>query len=569
MRGLGRLVADTCKACEFHFGAVGTEMTMALVPEAASGGDKSERNLLQAVCSFSIWSIDHVIAFLKRCLTDEAFAVWAPYASLLRGPARNAFQSIRHVPPTADCAQNALVSRVNGKTKDFTRFMSRNTPEDRAAAAAHALSGPALLSSCLFAIRYPTSSKLQFETLGQYADVLSTGLLQPIFINSFDSLKGTFFFADDPSLMAALTQFLRGEHKMTSLSMLTGQLDDIEKHPSGEQTAGFLLEVAVGLALTEASNFTERGAFLQYMRRYEYHNKYVPDHWKSLFQRVHVAPQRVSSFQSQDKAFKTLADFLKAVEALEPTTYFAFCLEIYLTDTNAGPDLVWFVGLSPAAPAAAHAPAAGFLIMFLVGLKWYGGSIPAAEKDKNKRSVNPSRFYTDLKKGLPEDKARCEELSDLCQESMKALMPKLAGIVSMEFLLEHNKQSVPSQHNPFVDTSFNRDGYTVPWLQITVTKEMISGYKREDGAECIFTPEEAVANSPLNEFGAHPAFRKDPVNINAADTGAIVKGVVGVGKKLAVAIVVERTTNGHFQNIDEAVRRLPLSAKILSQFSYP
>jgi hypothetical protein len=388
--------------------------------------------------------------------------------------------------------------------------------------------------------------------------------------------KGTFCFSDDPMLMATLTSYLgkaKASKPCSSLTKLSDSFDIAMKHPSGGQMSGCLLEVAVALALTEATQSPEKDAFLNYMQRYECNSCKIPEPWKRLFQRIHVAPQRVTSAQ-HGKKFKSVSALLEAVTALEPDTYFAFCTDIFLCDTNnAGPDLIWFAGLSPpvgapdgAVTAAAADSSSGFLIMFLAGLKWYGGKIPGPERDKNKRSVDPLRLYTDLDKSDPTPKGDGEQFK-ACQKSLTTLMKsKLAGVVSMEFLFEHDKGANPSKHKPFANEEFAFAGLSVPWLQVTVTKEMVAG--TTEGR----TPEEAFKTSPLYDFGAHKSFHVAPVSINDATQAVMVSNVIGVGKGTADAIIAERNSErGRFKDLKGAVKRLgwkSISSTVLARFSY-
>jgi hypothetical protein len=221
-------------------------------------------------------------------------------------------------------------------------------------------------------MRFPTSQEMQLDNLHQCAVTLPVGVLRPTRITSCDPPRGKFRFSDDPTLMAALASYLQRQ-KRTSLGKLDEYLSVIENNPmaSGSQMSGFLLEIAVGLALTEASLSTAEDAFLMDMQRYSHWRCPLPGIWARLFKRVHIAPQCVSLCADKRK-FPSVCGLLQAVAALESGTFFNFCLELFLFDTNAGPDQIWFVGLRR---NDANPGDAGFLVMFLVGLKWYGRSI--------------------------------------------------------------------------------------------------------------------------------------------------------------------------------------------------
>ena len=58
----------------------------------------------------------------------------------------------------------------------------------------------------------------------------------------------------------------------------------------------------------------------------------------------------------------------------------------------------------------------GAYLLVLVGLKWYARAIPAAEKRKNERPVNPHFRYCDLEKDQSTPQQNCAEKRESCLE---------------------------------------------------------------------------------------------------------------------------------------------------------
>ncbi|MFT7529290.1 MAG: competence protein ComEA [Gammaproteobacteria bacterium] len=56
-----------------------------------------------------------------------------------------------------------------------------------------------------------------------------------------------------------------------------------------------------------------------------------------------------------------------------------------------------------------------------------------------------------------------------------------------------------------------------------------------------------------------------PVNINSADADALAANLVGVGDKIAAAIVADREQNGPFSSIEELMRVKGIGVKTLEK----
>ena len=310
-----------------------------------------------------------------------------------------------------------------------------------------------------------------------WQSLLSSGMVVVEEIAFIDSECGTLLVAENPALSVGATTYLQQSalSPCSVLSALLGSDDVLEKHPSESQLKGFVLETACGLALTESSNRLDL-EFLEYMKRFEYNGHCLPALWHKMLERVLKVPQCVLPLRSDQytwyqkfsdiKRFKTAAELLTAVSQADPQAFFAY----YLPDANAGPDGIWFIRLheeeggggggggavaatsftkesnmATSSVTCKTPDANATIVAVIVGCQWFASTLDQAMRDMSQRSVDPHFLYCDLEQPTPTPKADCTAQYESCRTAIRNLMPKLAGVMSIEFFFEHDKHKPHAQ----------------------------------------------------------------------------------------------------------------------------
>ena len=516
---------------------------------------------------------------MKRFLTDAAFTIWKPYASWFRGAPRRICDSIfelhRDISTTP---MAAFKSSVLNKTMEankvqllFETMQDSNLVSRTGATVVASESRHDPLELALVMTRMPTGG-MKFDDMEQWCMLTSTGA---VFTTRLDfcasrsaadvvskrrvmkDFRSNFVYADDPAMVGGLSHFLNAM-RSSSLSALDRFVQVANEHPSAGVILGFAGEIALGLAFTEYSHTGT--AFVDWISRLDgfpgaaaaaaaagsVSNRLD---WNALLSKVVAEPSFVVSPRvtpdpkySDIPRFDTFVRFVNtAVHGFPSMPYY------YLPDTDAGPDGCMLLKLE-----------SGAYLLVLVGLKWFADAVPASEKRKNERSVNPAFLYCDLKKESPVTKEYCQEKRDACWRALNILVcsKKLAGILSFEFNFDATWPEKLVNDNPFHSTVFEhkyQNGTRVvttklPWLRACVTKAHI--LKKED----------AFKNSILFDFAEHRVFQAEAININTASKDEMAKHVFGVGDSIAEAIVEERKA-GNFSSLDQALKRLHTAFK--------